>query len=150
MSSELVIAALIYIERLLKLPGATLNEANAKGVLHVALTLASKFYLDRYEKNTIFYGIVIGLHRHQMRQMTDTFIGMLDFNLFISEEEFLAGQSSVKTEIVHKYAMKGIMVVHESKLRAKKAQEDSSIADESSHPKPDSPSEELQYRKFSS
>jgi Cyclin len=63
-TSDLVVSALIYIDRLLlKNEKAMLNETNAKGVLHVALTLATKFNLDRYEKNTIFYGIVVGLQK---------------------------------------------------------------------------------------
>ena len=65
-SSELVVVALIYIDRLLTRNehlGAALTESNAKGLLHVALTLATKFNLDRYEKNTIFYGIIVGLQK---------------------------------------------------------------------------------------
>ena len=63
-----MVAALIYIDRVLSFNaqehgGAVLTEVNGKGVLHVALTLAAKFYLDRYEKNTIFYGVVVGLEK---------------------------------------------------------------------------------------
>lgn len=68
----MVVAALIYIDRILAMnKGAALNESNGKGVLHVALTLATKFHLDRYEKNTIFYGVVVSLNKRKMRFMTD-------------------------------------------------------------------------------
>jgi hypothetical protein len=43
------------------------------------MTLATKFQLDRYEKKTIFFGVSINCTRHKMRQMTDYFIGLLDF-----------------------------------------------------------------------
>jgi hypothetical protein len=48
-SAEIVIAALIYIERLLDAADnassktAKITETNAKGILHTAMTLASKF-----------------------------------------------------------------------------------------------------------
>jgi len=61
-----------------------LTETNGKGVLHVALTLATKFCLDRYEKNTIFYGAVAGLDKIQMRVMTDAFLSLLDYEMYIS------------------------------------------------------------------
>ena len=56
---EIIVAALIYVQRLLRMNPdlITLNEDNAKGILHAALTLASKTYLDRFEKNTIFYAV---------------------------------------------------------------------------------------------
>ena len=55
--TEIVVAALIYTERILALNEGrlTMNEHNAKGFLHSALTLASKFFLDRYERNTVFH-----------------------------------------------------------------------------------------------
>jgi len=81
-TAEIVISSLIYIDRLLAMHeeiGATLTECNGKGLLHVALTLATKFCLDRYEKNTIFYGAVVGMDRRQMRKMTDAFLCLIDF-----------------------------------------------------------------------
>lgn len=65
-TSDIVLSALIYIDRLLSKHeelGAILTETNGKGVLHVAMTLATKFCLDRYEKNTIFYGVIAGLDK---------------------------------------------------------------------------------------
>jgi hypothetical protein len=73
-STELVIASLIYIERLLdattKIVGdeaAKITQQNAKGILHTAMTLATKFCLDRYEKKTIFYGVSLNCTRQKMR-----------------------------------------------------------------------------------
>jgi Cyclin len=56
--TEIIVASLIYIDRLLeKNKHITLTETNAKSILHSALTLASKFYLDKYERKTIFYAV---------------------------------------------------------------------------------------------
>ena len=62
-TADIVVAALIYIERLLAAATeqagdvAVLTESNGKGVLLVALTLAAKFHLERYEKKTLFFGV---------------------------------------------------------------------------------------------
>jgi hypothetical protein len=53
-----------------------LTENNAKSVLHAALTLATKFHLDKYEKNTIFYAVG-GLSKKQMRAMLDTYLDLI-------------------------------------------------------------------------
>ena len=59
--TEIVVAALIYTERVLTLNSdwLVINEKNAKGMLHSALTLAAKFFLDRFERNTLFH-ILLG------------------------------------------------------------------------------------------
>ena len=75
--------------------GAQMNEYNGKGVLHVALTLASKFFLDRYEKDTIFYGVVQHINKRQMRQMTDYFLELIDFRLYITEKEFEIAKNEI-------------------------------------------------------
>ena len=52
---EMVVAALIYIDRLLvNNESAFLTEVNAKGLLHIALTMSAKYHVDHYEKNTKF------------------------------------------------------------------------------------------------
>lgn len=55
---EIVVASLIYVERLLKKnKDFYLTERNSKSVLHAALTLSAKFFIDKFEKNTIFYAV---------------------------------------------------------------------------------------------
>ena len=62
---EIIIAALIYTDRLLKMnEGLVITEQNAMGLLHTALTLATKFYFDRFERNTIFH-MLIGNEIHK-------------------------------------------------------------------------------------
>jgi Cyclin len=59
--TEIIVAALIYTDRILTMneEWLSINENNAKGFLHAALTLASKFYLDRFESDTVFH-ILLG------------------------------------------------------------------------------------------
>lgn len=59
---EIMVAALIYTDRLLTLnkEWLVIDENNCKGFLHSALTLAAKFYLDKFERNTIFH-ILLGI-----------------------------------------------------------------------------------------
>lgn len=65
--TEIVVSSLIYIDRLIRMnKDVIITSTNAKSILHTALTLASKFHLDRYEKNTIFYAVG-GLSKKQMR-----------------------------------------------------------------------------------
>lgn len=102
--TEIILAALIYIDRLLSLnKGLRLTELNAKPLLLSAMALAAKFYLDRFEKNTIFYAAG-GLTKRRMRCLLDTFLELTDFRLNVEEEEFESLMSNMKSMIAHKYA----------------------------------------------
>jgi Cyclin len=59
-SIEIVVAALIYTERIIKLNSEwlELNERNDKALLHTALSIASKFYLDKFERKTNFHSML--------------------------------------------------------------------------------------------
>ena len=77
---EVIIAALIYTDRLLRLnPNFAMTHLNAKNLLHIGMTMASKFFYDKYEKNTIFFAISSNLNKKQMRAMLDLYLDMLDF-----------------------------------------------------------------------
>jgi hypothetical protein len=127
-SAEIVITALIYIDRLLSIyedQGASLTESNGKGLLHVALTLATKFLMDRYEKNTIFYGSVVGMKPRQMRAMTDAFLSLIDFEMYISEEDFADAKLRIKEIVKEKYSAQGRVVIHENQVRGNYKRADS-------------------------
>lgn len=80
-----LIAALIYVERLLNAAEeiaehpelVCLTENNSKGVLHCAITIAVKFFTDKYEKKTHFYSQCLNTSMIQMRKMTDAFLGII-------------------------------------------------------------------------
>jgi hypothetical protein len=104
---EIVVASLIYIDRLLsKNKLLIITESTAKSILHTALVLASKFYLDRFEKNTIFYA-VRGLSKSTMRRMLDSYLDLIEFHLNIEEEEFNSYMSKLKIMVAYKFAQTG-------------------------------------------
>jgi phosphoribosylaminoimidazole (AIR) synthetase len=125
MTSELVVVALIYIERLLTAAAeqagdsAVLTDQNGKGVLHIALSMAAKFHLDCYEKDTIFFAVVESLTKKKMRKMTDAFINMIGFGFYVSDSEFKEAMSTIKHMIGQKFLQLGQIVILERNLRTK-------------------------------
>jgi hypothetical protein len=105
--TEVVVVALIYIDRLItKNSDLFISEMTAKSLLHTALTLSTKFLMDRYEKNTIFYAVG-GLSKRQMKKMQDLFLDLIDFHLYIDDGEFTRYMSRLKTMIAFKYHQTG-------------------------------------------
>lgn len=117
---EIVVAALVYLDRFLAKTELKLTETNAKSLLHSALSLAAKFHVDRFEKNTIFYAVG-GLSKRQMRNMLDTFLAVLEFRMHIEEEEFNGYMSKLKKVIAKKYYHTGQIVVLEKNFNKMKA-----------------------------
>lgn len=70
--------------------------------MHTALTIASKTYIDKFERNTIFYAVG-GLTKRQMRSMTDLFMDMMEFKLIVDESEYGDLLSKIKRMIARKY-----------------------------------------------
>ena len=85
--SGIVVVSLIYFYRLSKLKALIISEYNAKGLLLTSLVLASKFYVDRFEKHTIF-AAVGGISKKQMRKMLCSYLELINFELIITEEQF--------------------------------------------------------------
>lgn len=124
-TADHIVVSLIYIQRLLeatyKLAGehAVLSDTNAKGVLHSALTLAVKFNLDNYEKKTEFYKAVLPFNMRKMRKMTDAFINFLDFEMYVSEEEFVNASRQIKRMVQEQYHKLGLTLVLDRDLKSK-------------------------------
>jgi hypothetical protein len=141
---QIVVASMIYIDRLLEKNGdwLELNESNILGFLQTSLALASKFYLDKFEKSTLFFMLLGPMPlkckygaspfqklidntsfripfspRHRMRNMLDIMLELLSFDLNIQEEEYLATMKKVKSMIAQKFAAKGQVVILESSIR---------------------------------
>ncbi len=86
----------------------------------MALTLAAKFYLDHFEKYTLFFGVVPGLERGRMRRMTDRFLAMLGFRLYISQDEYQEAMSHIKKVVRRRYASLGLWIFCETDLKKRK------------------------------
>lgn len=103
-SPELIVAALIYIERLLAQSELNvITPSNGKGVLQVAMALSAKFYLDHFEKDTLFYASSLNLDKYKMRKMMNAFIDILEFKFYISDDEFRPAMATIKTMIAQTY-----------------------------------------------
>lgn len=99
--NEILVGALVYTDRILNYKGLLMTEKNYKGLLIAGLTLATKFYMDRYERNTMFH-IMLGnqtfdQHSHhgkilnpkkRMRMMLGLYLDILEFKLNVNEEEY--------------------------------------------------------------
>jgi len=112
---EMVVGSLVYIDRLLvATEAACLTEVNAKGLLHIALSLSAKFNVDAYEKHTTFYGVVMGLQPRQMRELTDAFLELIDFQLYVSEEEYGEAMRHIKALVTQRFKRHGLVVVQDA------------------------------------
>jgi len=119
--TEIVVAALIYTDRILARNVLHITEQSAVGFLHSALVLASKFFLDRFERHTLFHILInedIGRDsRHRMRAMMDQYLDLIAFELNIAEDEYKDMMGRVKHMIAQKYGAKGQIVILESSIR---------------------------------
>ena len=87
--TEIVVAALIYTDRILATNSNLISEQSAFGYLHSALVLASKFFLDRFERNTLFHILINDDDsKHRMRTMMDQYLDLIEFRLNIEEKEY--------------------------------------------------------------
>jgi hypothetical protein len=83
-----------------------LTNSNAINFVLVSLSMAAKFYDDRFEKNTLF-SAVAGLQRKHMRRMSDLFLDLIEFDLNTTEEIYNCYLSKLKTMVAEKFAKSG-------------------------------------------
>ena len=105
------------------------------------MTLATKFFLDRYEKKTFFYGLTISCTMQKMRKMTDTFMRMLDFNFYIKEDEYKNAERHIMLVVSNGIRAIGLIPIFqkdrdlaETKERAKAVEREKSSHKESIKP----------------
>ncbi len=92
---EIVVVSLTYIDRLLmENPDLTLTHKNAMNISFAALTLAAKFYDDRFEKNTLFCAVA-NISRKQMKKISTSFLGMIKFDLIVSQSLYSAYENKL-------------------------------------------------------
>lgn len=109
--NEILIAALIYIDRVLEMneDWLEIDDINETGFMLASLALATKFYDDKFERFTKFSTLIGHSCRHLekgysrcghtqevikpfqkrcMRLMQDQFLQLIDFKMLITEEEY--------------------------------------------------------------
>eukprot|EP00931_Biecheleriopsis_adriatica_P036188 TRINITY_DN20854_c0_g1_i1.p1 TRINITY_DN20854_c0_g1~~TRINITY_DN20854_c0_g1_i1.p1 ORF type:complete len:214 (+),score=42.25 TRINITY_DN20854_c0_g1_i1:71-712(+) len=84
------VVALIYIDRLVKMhPEMAVSPLSIHRMLATATLVSAKFLDDVYYSNS-FYAKVCGLRPCEMNVLEATFLSLLRWRLFVSEEEFAA------------------------------------------------------------
>lgn len=85
--SSTLIAMLIYIDRLCELNNFIVNSYNVYKILFSSLIMAIKYNEDEYYDNK-FYAKVGGVTLKEMNILEISFLKLIDFKLYISEEIF--------------------------------------------------------------
>ena len=83
-----LICSLIYIDRLCNFTGIILTYYNIHRILFSAILMSIKFNEDRYYDNK-YYSKIAGVKVKELKQIEYKFLDLIDFKLFISEDEFL-------------------------------------------------------------
>ncbi len=113
--SEIAIVGIIYLDRLVVRSDMSreghegefcLTSANVHHALFGCLALATKFYNDQFETNTIFSAI-IGCTRQKMRNIMNLILELIDFDLIVREEDYAAYENKLNKMIKDKFALKG-------------------------------------------
>ena len=85
--SSTLIAMLIFIDRLCELNNFIVNSYNVYKILFSSLIMAIKYNEDEYYDNK-FYAKVGGVTLKEMNILEISFLKLIDFKLYISEEIF--------------------------------------------------------------
>ncbi|TNV74291.1 hypothetical protein FGO68_gene7347 [Halteria grandinella] len=165
--NEILIAALIYIDRVLEMneDWLEIDDINETGFMLASLALATKFYDDKFERFTKFSTLIGHSCRHLekgysrcghtqevikpfqkrcMRLMQDQFLQLIDFKMLITEEEYQQMYSRVKRQITSKYAKIGLVVVQGSRIKRKESAIEDQRESGSKDPSPNQQSKLLQ------
>jgi len=98
-SQAVLIAALIYIDRLVQYNNEySLTGYNIHKLLLISSLLATKFFDDHYYFNS-YYAKVGGVPVREINFLETTFLKLLDFNLFISNDLFERYRSTLHKQV---------------------------------------------------
>eukprot|EP00624_Nannochloropsis_granulata_P007702 evm.model.NODE_9036_length_22116_cov_22.491907.7 len=86
-SSECLVLALIYIDRLIQQSNFALTALNIHRVLITAIMLAAKFFDDQYFNN-LYYAKVGGVPCKEINSLEVEFLFLTNFSLHVTEEVF--------------------------------------------------------------
>ena len=82
-----IILALIYIDRICEMNRFILTNYNIHRILFISILTAIKYNEDSVYSNK-YYSEVAGVSLKELNLMENSFIELLDFKLFVTEEEF--------------------------------------------------------------
>jgi hypothetical protein len=94
-SDESFILALIYLDRITERESDfVINHFCIHRLFLAALVVAAKFIDDKFYKND-YYARVGGVANWEMNILEHQFLGLIDFNLYVHEDEFSKYQSAL-------------------------------------------------------
>ncbi|KAH3742629.1 cyclin-dependent protein [Pelomyxa schiedti] len=99
-SEAVLIAALVYIDRLIVARVLTLTEMNVHRVLWSCIVVAHKFFEDEYFTNK-YYSAVGGIPVPEMNLLERNVLTLLHHELFVSEETFAQYSTVLQSSIVY-------------------------------------------------
>jgi hypothetical protein len=82
-----LIIALIYIDRICKKKGITLNKYNIYRILFTAILVSIKYNEDHIYDN-VYYSKIAGLPVKEINYLERKFLEIINYDLFVSEELF--------------------------------------------------------------
>ena len=83
-----LICSLIYIDRICDIAGITLTYYNIHRILFAAVLTSIKYNEDVFYDNN-YYAQVAGVRTKELKMIEYNFLELIEFNLFILEEEYL-------------------------------------------------------------
>ena len=84
---NIIILGLIYIDRICDINRLRLTNYNIHRILFISILIALKYNEDSIYSNK-YYSEVAGVSLKELNSMEISFLELLDFKLFVSEEEF--------------------------------------------------------------
>ena len=84
---NIIILGLIYIDRICDINRLRLTNYNIHRILFISILIALKYNEDSIYSNK-YYSEVAGVSLKELNSMENSFLELLDFKLFVSEEEF--------------------------------------------------------------
>ena len=89
MSKETLISALIYIDRMTKVASFQITSFEIHRVLVIACILSIKYNCDEFYDN-VYYAHVAGTSLKEFNEIEEEFLCILEYNLFIHEDQYIA------------------------------------------------------------
>ena len=83
-----LICSLIYVDRICDMGGITLTYYNIHRILFAAVLTSIKYNEDVFYDNN-YYAQVAGVRTKELKMIEYNFLELIEFNLFILEEEYL-------------------------------------------------------------
>ena len=122
MEKEVIILALIYIERLIFNTGLLINSRNWRRILLTAMIIASKIWDDNSFENTHFSQVFANLGVGEINTLERIFLELINYKVYVKQSEYFKYLLMVKI-IALKYSYNGKEIIPSSLKKNMKYQE---------------------------